>query len=159
MFSYARRSSGFKSRKRRKGERLRPLAFEILPSLGRRSVQVWESTAAIGSVEKRDMDHWFLRPGSIRRSAQKGRLWTIGCSHRYPTSFKSFGSCMRFSFMNRRVEVLIDIRISALRISEVLRSRNLGHFKSRNSERITSVHLREDACCVIIHFRDPGIGL
>jgi hypothetical protein len=31
-------------------------AFEILPSMGRRSAQAQESTTTIGSVEQRDLD-------------------------------------------------------------------------------------------------------
>jgi hypothetical protein len=66
---------------------------------------------------------------------------------------------MRFSFVRRRVEVLTHIGISSLGISEVLRSRKLGHLKSRNSEIIIAVDLWEDTCHAIIHFKDLGTGI
>jgi hypothetical protein len=61
--------------------------------------------------------------------------------------------------VRRRVEVPTHIGISTLKISELLRSRKLGHLKSRNSERIAVVDLWEDTSHMIIHFEDPGTSI
>jgi hypothetical protein len=70
---------------------------------------------------------------------------------------------MRFTIGNSQGESPderhLGIGISALRISEFSRSRKLGHFKSQTNEGITAVDLRKDACCTIVQFGDPGIGI
>jgi hypothetical protein len=63
--------------------------------------------------------------------------------------------------MNNRGEVpkgltYQDIGNQDIRVLEVERSRL---HKSRNSERITAVDLRKDACCAIVQFGDPGTGI
>jgi hypothetical protein len=66
-------NSGKGVRRGEREKRLRPLAFGVLPSLGRRSAQVQESTAVIGSVEEEDLDRWFLRPGGAQEKPTEGR--------------------------------------------------------------------------------------
>jgi hypothetical protein len=54
-------------------KRLRPLAFEILPSLGRKYASSVGSTVAVVSDREEDLDHWFLRPGEAQEKPTEGR--------------------------------------------------------------------------------------
>jgi hypothetical protein len=67
-------NSGKGVRRGEREKRLRPLAFGVLPSLGRRSAQVQESTVAVGSAEEEDLDRWFLRPGGAQEKPTEGRV-------------------------------------------------------------------------------------
>jgi hypothetical protein len=63
IFTCAVENSSKGVRRREREQRLRPLVSEILPSHGRRSAQVQESTVAVISAGEGDLDHWFLCPG------------------------------------------------------------------------------------------------
>jgi hypothetical protein len=61
------------SSQRRKRQRLRPLAFEILPSLGRKCASSGGSTVVVRSTGEEDLDHWFLCPGEAQEKPTEGR--------------------------------------------------------------------------------------
>jgi hypothetical protein len=153
-----RRELRYRSSQRRKAKVEAFENLEILPSIRRQCASSGGSTVAIRSLEKRDLDRWFLCPGRSKKSAQKRRLWTVGCSHRILSAVGSDGRCTGFkpSKPRKSPDTYRDIDTRDIRVLEVERSRL---YKSQNSERITVVDLWEDACHTIIHFEDPGTGI
>jgi hypothetical protein len=72
-FSYAGRNQ-VKELAERRGQRWRPLVFEILPSMGRKYASSGGSIVAVRSAEKEeDLDHWFLCPGGSQEKPTEGR--------------------------------------------------------------------------------------